>query len=78
MQDAINLPNIYARGSNFAGEASKLPKTVSDSLAGKGIVVRPGEGEDSGLHGFIIRRPGRLDGGADPRRDGVWKTLPPA
>jgi gamma-glutamyltranspeptidase/glutathione hydrolase len=77
MQDAIDLPNIYARGSNFAGEASKLSKRVAEGLAERGIVVKPGEGEDSGLHGFIIRS-GRLDGGADPRRDGVWKTAAPA
>ena len=77
MQQAIDLPNIYARGSSFAGEASKLSKAVADGLAAKGIVVRPGEGEDSGLHGFILREPGKIEGGADPRRDGVWKTLAP-
>ena len=44
MQEAINLPNVYARGSSFAGEASKLSKKVADGLAERGIVVKPGEG----------------------------------
>ncbi len=76
MQQSIDLPNIYARGSNFAGEASKLSKAVADGLAAKGIVVKAGEGEDSGLHGFIVRGDHVLEGGADPRRDGIWKTVP--
>ena len=75
MQKAIDLPNIYARGASFAGEASKLPKAVAEGLAARGIVVKSGEGEDSGLHGFMLRERGKIDGGADPRRDGVWKTI---
>lgn len=77
VQRAIDLPNIYARGDNIFGEASKLDPAIAGYLTGKGMTVRSGEGEDSGLHGFVIRAPGRLDGGADPRRDGVWRTLGP-
>jgi gamma-glutamyltranspeptidase/glutathione hydrolase len=75
MQQAIDLPNIYARGKDVFGEASKLSPEIVAGLADRGMVVKPGEGEDSGLHGFIVRGPGKLEGGADPRRDGVWKTL---
>ncbi len=75
MQKAIDLPNIYARGSSFSGESSKISPAIAAGLAAKGIVVRSGEGEESGLHGVILCGPGRLDGGADPRRDGVWKSL---
>jgi gamma-glutamyltranspeptidase/glutathione hydrolase len=75
VQQAIDLPNIYARGDNVSGEASKLSSPVIDGLAARGIVVKPGEGEDSGLHGVIVRGPGNLEGGADPRRDGTWQTL---
>ena len=75
VQQAIDLPNIYARGDNVSGEASKLSARVIEGLAARGIVVKPGEGEDSGLHGVIVRGPGNLEGGADPRRDGTWQTL---
>jgi len=75
VQQAIDLPNIYARGANVSGEAPKLSPPVIEGLAARGIVVQPGEGEDSGLHGVIVRGPGNLEGGADPRRDGTWQTL---
>ncbi len=74
MQQAIDLPNVYARGSSFNGEASKITAAIAAGLAEKGIVVKPGEGEESGIQGVILCAPGWLDGGADPRRDGVWKN----
>jgi gamma-glutamyltranspeptidase/glutathione hydrolase len=75
VQEAINLPNIVARGENFPGEASKIPPSIVEGLAARGIVVVSGTGEDSGLHGVLVRAGGKLEGGADPRRDGTWKTL---
>ncbi|MDR6788188.1 gamma-glutamyltranspeptidase/glutathione hydrolase [Sphingomonas sp. BE138] len=69
MQQALALPNLIARGDSFQGEASRFPPAVRDGLAARGIVVRAGQGEDSGLHGIILRD-GRLDGGYDPRREG--------
>ena len=76
VQKAIDLPNIYARGDNILGEASKLSPAILNGMAEKGLAVRSGGGEDSGLHGFIVRSPGILEGGADPRRDGAWRTIP--
>ncbi|HEX8215793.1 MAG TPA: gamma-glutamyltransferase family protein [Allosphingosinicella sp.] len=73
MQDAIDLPNLVARGSAFNGEAGKMPPPVLEGLRARGVEVRPGSGEDSGLQGVIIRG-GRFDGGADPRRDGVARA----
>ncbi|MGE0180354.1 MAG: gamma-glutamyltransferase [Sphingomonas sp.] len=73
VQEAINLPNLIARGSNFNGEADRFPPGVVAALAARGVTVRPGQGEDSGLHG-VMRRNGRLEGGADPRREGVFRT----
>jgi gamma-glutamyltranspeptidase/glutathione hydrolase len=35
----------------------------------------PGQGEDSGLQGVMIRD-GRVDGGYDPRREGRVLTAP--
>jgi gamma-glutamyltranspeptidase/glutathione hydrolase len=73
MQEAINLPNLVARGSAFNGESGKMPPAVLEGLRARGVVVRPGSGEDSGLHGVAIRS-GRFDGGADLRRDGVARA----
>ncbi len=75
IQDAFDLPNIIARGDAFNGEAARLPDAVRTGLEARGIVVRAGDGEDSGLHGVIVRDDGQLEGGADRRRDGVWRAL---
>ena len=72
-QEAINLPNMIARGTSFAGEADKLDPAVRADLAARGLNVRTGSGEESGIQA-IVRRNGRLEGGADPRREGVVLT----
>lgn len=77
MQQAIDLPNIIARGREVLGEVSKFAPAIVEGLAARGMTVRSGAGEDSGLHGFIVRPRGALDGGADTRRDGAWKVLAP-
>jgi len=70
MQGAIAAPNLVARGSNFNGEVDKFPPEVLAGLRARGIDLKPGQGEDSGLTGVLIRN-GETDGGADPRREGV-------
>jgi gamma-glutamyltranspeptidase/glutathione hydrolase len=75
MQQAIALPNLVARGPNFQGEVTKFSPEVLAGLRARGIELKPGQGEDSGVHGVIIRD-GRVDGGYDPRREGVVLTLP--
>lgn len=72
--DAIALPNLVARGGSFNGEADKFAPDLRAGMAERGVTVRGGTGEDSGLHGVMIRN-GTFDGGADPRRDGVAKTI---
>ncbi|OYX50870.1 MAG: gamma-glutamyltransferase [Sphingomonas sp. 32-66-10] len=72
--DAIALPNLVARGGSFNGEADKFAPDLRAGMAERGVTVRGGTGEDSGLHGVMIRD-GKFDGGADPRRDGVAKTI---
>ena len=76
MQQALALPNLVARGSRFQGEVDKFPPQVVAGLRERGVDLQPGEGEDSGLTGVIIRN-GRVDGGADPRREGVVLVLSP-
>jgi gamma-glutamyltranspeptidase/glutathione hydrolase len=74
MQEAIDLPNLIARGASVAGEADKFAPGVVKGLAERGIVVKPGRGEDSGLHGVMLRD-GKLEGGADRRREGEARGL---
>jgi gamma-glutamyltranspeptidase/glutathione hydrolase len=76
LQEAINLPNVIARGEDTFGEAAKLAPGVLEALAARGVVVKPGRGEESGLHGLVIGSDGTASGAADPRREGVWKALP--
>jgi gamma-glutamyltranspeptidase/glutathione hydrolase len=73
LQQAIELPNLIARGKDFGGEAAKFPPEVLAGLAARGVEVKPGRGEESGLHGVVLRAAGRPEGAADPRREGVWR-----
>ena len=75
MQQALAAPNLVARGPNFNGEVTKFPPPVLQGLRERGIDLKPGQGEDSGVHGVMIRG-GLVDGGYDPRREGVVLTLP--
>ncbi len=67
-------PNLVARGSRFNGEVTKFSPDMLEALRAKGIDLRPGQGEDSGVHGVLIRD-GKVDGGYDPRREGVVLLL---
>jgi gamma-glutamyltranspeptidase/glutathione hydrolase len=75
MQQALAQPNLVARGPNFQGEVTKFSPEILAGLRQRGIDLKPGQGEDSGVQGVLIRD-GRIDGGADPRREGVVLTLP--
>jgi len=73
LQQAIELPNLIARGKDFFGEAAKFAPEVLAGLAARGVEVKAGRGEESGLHGVVLHDDGRLEGGVDPRREGVWQ-----
>ncbi|MFO1392479.1 MAG: gamma-glutamyltransferase family protein [Steroidobacteraceae bacterium] len=75
MQQAIDLPNLGGRGNDFYGEVAKFAPGVLAGLAARGIVVKSGRGEESGLHGVVVRGGGALEGGADPRREGEWREV---
>jgi gamma-glutamyltranspeptidase/glutathione hydrolase len=68
--EAFALPNLLARGENFNGEAARFPAAVREDMDRRGVTVRPGSGEASGLHGVVVS-PDGLTGAADPRREGV-------
>ncbi|MEO8617897.1 MAG: gamma-glutamyltransferase family protein [Sphingomicrobium sp.] len=75
MQDALAQPNLVARGSGFGGEVTKFSPGILAALAARGIALQPGQGEDSGVHGVLIRG-GKVDGGFDPRREGRVVIIP--
>jgi len=71
MQQAVALPNLVALGPAFISEPEKFAPGVVEGLTARGITVHGGYGvEESGLHG-VVARPTGLEGGADPRREGV-------
>jgi gamma-glutamyltranspeptidase/glutathione hydrolase len=74
-QEAINLPNIIARGDVVGVEVDRDGgPEAAEALREMGYTVEERQGENSGLHVIIVREDG-LEGGADPRRDGVALAL---
>ena len=70
MQEAIALPNLVARGNAYGAETELFAPGVVEGLAARGIPLKASSGENSGLHGVLVKD-GMLTGGADPRREGV-------
>jgi gamma-glutamyltranspeptidase / glutathione hydrolase len=70
VQRAIDLPNLVARGTQVEGEVSRFSPAIIAGLAKRGIRVQQQQGESSGLEGIFVRH-GKLQGGSDPRREGV-------
>jgi gamma-glutamyltranspeptidase/glutathione hydrolase len=73
LQQAFELPNLIARGTDFYGEVAKFPPEVLQGLAERGIEIKGGRGEESGLHGLVVRGALQIEGAADPRREGQWR-----
>jgi gamma-glutamyltranspeptidase / glutathione hydrolase len=74
LQDAINLPNVIARGADFYGEMPRIDVGLARGLAVLGVELKAGRGEESGIHGVAVHgSPARFEAGADPRREGVWR-----
>jgi len=73
MQAAIDAPNIvYPRGAPIL-EADGFDAQIVEGLKRLGHEVTQRELE-SGVHGFVVKPDGAYDGGADRRREGVWRT----
>jgi len=73
-QDAVDFPNIVARGERVRVEVNVEPgKAIAADLAARGYNVQERDGENSGLH-IIVVRPNELDGAADRRREGIVST----
>lgn len=70
MQAAIDLPNVTARGPQARAETGRMAPGLADALKARGWLLQPSMQEASGLHGMRFTPEG-LEGGADPRREGV-------
>jgi gamma-glutamyltranspeptidase/glutathione hydrolase len=77
VQEAVDFPNIIARGQTVRVEIGREPgQALADYLNEAGYDVQESEGENSGLH--VIRvHPDHLEGAADPRREGTVMTTAP-
>src|SRR5439155_6439862 len=70
VQEAIDLPNLIARGAAYDAEIAKFPPGVPEGLAAKGVTLTQGtSAEGSGVQAIEVV-PGGYRGGADPRREG--------
>jgi len=77
VQEAINVGNATARTGVVAAEVNRLPAGVADTLTARGWRLEQTRlGEVSGLHAIRVRADGTLEGGADPRREGVVAHIP--
>jgi len=74
-QQAVNLPNLVARGDKVRIESERASADLVVGLRDYGFQVRESAGENSGLS-MVMRHPdGRLEGGVDPRREGVIELV---
>ena len=71
VQEAVDYPNIIARGEKVGVENTRgeLGASVSKVLTDFGYKVQEGQGEGSGLHAIVVKGKD-LEGAADPRREG--------
>jgi gamma-glutamyltranspeptidase/glutathione hydrolase len=77
-QDAIDLPNVVARGDTVRIESARADAEFIEAMRAHGFNVRESEGENSGLSVVYRRADGRLVGGVDPRREGTIAEVRPA
>ena len=76
LQQAVELPNLIARGDTFSGELNKFTPALVAGLRERGVDLKPGHAENSGLHALLRHPDGTYEGAADSRREGVARMLP--
>ena len=77
MQQAIELPNLVARGTTVGADTEMFSPELRTGLAAAGVTLLPNATENSGIQGGLWRKGANgwaWDGGADPRREGVART----
>lgn len=71
VQEAVNFPNIIARGDTVRVEIDREPgPAILEQLQASGYRAEGVNGENSGLHVILVTEDG-LIGAADPRREGT-------
>lgn len=74
-QEAVDFPNIVARGEPVRVEVSVEPgQAIAADLAERGYNVQERQGENAASH-VIVVRPNKLEGAADPRREGIVTAI---
>lgn len=71
-QEAIDLPNVVARGDVVRVESARALPGMIDAMRAYGLDVQESAGETSGLHAVLRHADGTVEGGADSRREGEW------
>lgn len=74
-QEAVNLPNVVARGDRVRIESARADARMIQAMRDHGFQVRESAGENSGLSVVLRRADGKLEGGVDPRREGTIAGL---
>jgi len=74
-QEAVNLPNMVARRGKVRIEQSRASSDLIEGLKRYGHEVEERGGENSGLSVIYQHPDGRLEGGVDPRREGVIELV---
>ena len=70
-QQAVELPNMIARGDKVSIEQGRASPELIESLRSYGFNVKESGGENSGLSMIMRTSDGSLIGGVDPRREGT-------
>lgn len=74
-QQAVDLPNLVARGAKVRIEKDRAAPELIQGLRDYGFDVKESAGENSGLS-VVVRKPdGTLEGGVDPRREGTIEIV---
>lgn len=74
-QQAVELPNMVARNNKVRIEKSNASEALIAGLKETGFNVQESSGENSGLSVVLKHPDGRLEGGVDPRREGVIEIV---
>lgn len=74
-QQAIELPNVVARGDSVRIEQTRATPEFIYGMRQSGFNVKESAGENSGLSVVYKQADGRYLGAADPRREGVVEVV---